>query len=239
MPCLNYQDQLSDYIDGLLSAPERKNVEKHLAECHQCRGVYEDLAFICETSHSLPDYEPSPLVWKRISAAIASEPGDEAVTGRFSAGSIFTRRVRWFLLRPQFAIAATVLIAALVGSVIIFRSSPVESPQVVNPAPADWQVSQNRLGVQPTGVILIHKPTIDFDTVQQRISELQTQIESKQKSWDSEVQSAFQRNLEIIEQCIRHCRETLTRNQEDASVRELYLAALQAKLELLKQFAEM
>jgi hypothetical protein len=238
MSCSNYQDQFSDYIDGALPASERKNIEKHLNECHPCRVIYEDLALICETSRSLPDYEPSPMVWERISAAIASEPANDRVVGRFSARSLLTRRVRWFLYRPQFAIAATLLIGVAIASVIIFRSPRPESAKIADNQPADWQIPQTRLAVERTG-ILIHKPTIDIETVEQRISELYSQIEAKQKNWDSEVQLVFQRNLEIVEQCISHCRNALTRNQEDPSARELYLAALQAKLELLKQFSEM
>jgi len=241
MLCSKYQEKLSDYIDGLLSLPEQNETEMHLSECAGCRAIYEDLVSICEASRNLPDYEPSPLVWERISAAIASESVGMRILGsRLSISKLFSGHTLRLLYQPSFATAAVLLIAVIVGSIMIYRAPHSRSPQPGSNQSVNWGLSEKaKLGIQPTGLLILHKPAIDVETVQQRIRELQAQIEVKRKSWNPEIQLLFKRNVEIVDQRIARYHEALARNPGDPVARELYLAALEAKLEMLKQFAEM
>jgi hypothetical protein len=227
MSCAKHRDRLSDYIDGLLSERERLELERHLRECRSCRTICEDLIVICRLSRELPDYEPSPRLWERIAAAIAAETAPST-------------KVRRFRMRPAFAMAAALMIAVLAGALLRFRPLGPESQEASLPAAAQWNVlSPSLLEIQPTGLILAHKPTIDREIVEQRIEALERHIRQRRPLWDAETEACFRRSLEVVERSLAHCRQELERNPEDAVLRELYFAALKAKLEVLKRFSEL
>ncbi len=43
MNCHEAQDQIFDYQDGTLSAPEREKLEQHLAGCEECRAAFANM----------------------------------------------------------------------------------------------------------------------------------------------------------------------------------------------------
>jgi len=232
MSCAKYQDRLSDYIDGALSEQERIELERHMRECWSCWVMREDLLYIRQLSRELPDYEPSPQLWDRIVAAIASENA--------SRSSKAPLRMWRFRMRPAFALAAAILVAALAGALLQSRS-PLPGSQNANlSAPVQWNtLSSSLLEIQPTALLLVHKPTIDSEIVEQRIEVLERQVQNRRALWDAETETCFRRCWEAIERSLSHCRYELERDPENAVLRELYLAALKAKLELLKHFSEL
>lgn len=52
--CDAVRDDLSAYIDGMLSDEEAKRVEKHLAECEKCEEEYQFLASILQSAATMP-----------------------------------------------------------------------------------------------------------------------------------------------------------------------------------------
>ncbi len=232
MSCAKYQDRLSDYIDGALSEQERIELERHIRECQDCWVIREDLLYIRQLSRELPDYEPSPQLWDRIAAAIASETVSRSLNAPL--------RIQRFRARPAFAIAAAIIVAVLVGALLQFRSSLPGSQEADLSAPMQWNtLSSSLLELQPIGLLLVHKPIIDSEIVEQRIEVLERQVQNRRALWDAETEACFRRCLEMIELSLAHCRHELERDPENAALRELYLAALKAKLELLKHFSEL
>jgi predicted anti-sigma-YlaC factor YlaD len=51
--CDETQEQLSDHLDGSLSADRERRVRRHLRYCRRCRSVYESLARTVERVRSL------------------------------------------------------------------------------------------------------------------------------------------------------------------------------------------
>ncbi|HXF06590.1 MAG TPA: anti-sigma factor [Blastocatellia bacterium] len=231
MSCQRHQQNLSDYIDGLLSAPEQAEIRAHLEACPNCRTICDDLIAIRDACRDLPEYEPSPRVWERISAAIAADPfqGMNSPAG-------YARMLPWRRFRPSFAVAAAVLVAVLAGVTFLSRSFRGGSPTLSQNPIANWEAQQMQIGIEPTGLILVHKPTVEIEMVEQRIRELEQEIARKRSGWAPDVQRLFERNLAIIDQCIARCRRAAEQTPSDPIVKELYLAAMQAKLEMLKQF---
>jgi anti-sigma factor ChrR (cupin superfamily) len=77
MRCDDIQDQISDYIDGALSDPERATVDAHLADCADCRRELAEVRWVTELLHAVPA-EPMPEeLPSRVFAALAALP-DEA-----------------------------------------------------------------------------------------------------------------------------------------------------------------
>ncbi|MCS6816884.1 MAG: zf-HC2 domain-containing protein [Blastocatellia bacterium] len=232
MSCAKYQDRLSDYIDGGLSGRERLDLERHLRECESCRTICEDLLYIHQLSRELPEYEPSPQLWERIAAAIAAETRAEP--------SGLPMGIRRWWARSVFAAAAAAAIIVLAGTLLRFRSPAPESQEAHISTPSQWgALAPPLLEVQPTGLILVYKPAVESEIVQQRIEALERQIQRRRPFWDAETEACFRRALETVERSLAHCRQGLERDPGNIVLRELYLGALKAKLELLKRFSEL
>ncbi len=55
----HWTDSLSEYLDGHLDPAERREVERHLEACGECRGVLEDLKAVVVEAQGLQDREPA------------------------------------------------------------------------------------------------------------------------------------------------------------------------------------
>ncbi|MBI3950940.1 MAG: zf-HC2 domain-containing protein [Acidobacteria bacterium] len=237
MECYSYQEKVSNYIDNLLLAPERQQVENHLSNCPLCDSFYQDLLMICEASRNLPEYEPSETLWPSIRAQISTGQA------RMLAPTGPQWVARWFPfkgLKPgvwlwQPALAATLLLVGI-AAIMYYRPS-TQPPEPV--AGGRWPSGAGQIEVQPTNRLIVHKPLIEVDLVQQRINELQKRIQAAQSRWSPEVQALYQQHLKMVDHCINNCQRQVAIQSDDPAVRAVYQSALRAKLEMLKQFSEM
>ncbi|HEY3446330.1 MAG TPA: zf-HC2 domain-containing protein [Myxococcales bacterium] len=55
--CASYRNQLSDYLDGDLGAPDRAALEAHLAACEDCARLLDGLRLTVESLHHRADRE--------------------------------------------------------------------------------------------------------------------------------------------------------------------------------------
>ncbi len=55
--CRHLLDELSDYLDGTASAEMCAEIERHLADCADCRVVVDTLRRTIELYHALPGPE--------------------------------------------------------------------------------------------------------------------------------------------------------------------------------------
>jgi len=103
-------DQLSEYMDGGLSAEQARAVDDHLAECGDCREALAALRDVVARAHELGPVEPARDLWPGIAGVIGAsarrEPGDVialpvATRSRGPAGV--------YLTVPQLAAAAAAL----------------------------------------------------------------------------------------------------------------------------------
>src|SRR5215471_4985746 len=120
MVCREFQQLLSDYIDGLLELGEQTKVEGHLADCEPCRAVRDDLLQIVHFSHQLPELTPSTALWSRIEGELAL---NERVTvmARFKLWLGRLKEQHFNLTLPQLAGSAAALVIMLSIGIIVFR----------------------------------------------------------------------------------------------------------------------
>src|ERR1700682_780012 len=82
MNCENYQDLLSDFLDGSLAPEDQDNVAGHLSVCGVCTDARNDLGTILAFClEHRGEYEAVPnqrALWLRISNVIEAEVPDPA-----------------------------------------------------------------------------------------------------------------------------------------------------------------
>jgi len=66
---------MSAYLDSDLSAWARTRVERHTAECRDCRGTLDDLRHMLALLHSAPPFTDVPAIAGAVLARL-HEPAD-------------------------------------------------------------------------------------------------------------------------------------------------------------------
>ncbi|MEW6207881.1 MAG: zf-HC2 domain-containing protein [Acidobacteriota bacterium] len=222
MGCKQFEEMISDYIDGALEAGEQTAVERHLADCEGCRALRDDLLQLVHFSRHLPQHTPSSTVWTAIQTQVKAE----------SRAGLRQRVARWlarweernFLLSlPQLAAGAVALIlVALVVSILLRREA--QQPGETASAPASSAISKNLLSYP------------DLRQIEERISQLESSVEQRKASWTDDLRQAYERNLAYVNQSLIECRQQVSGHPEDKVSEELMLNAYREKVRLLEGF---
>jgi putative zinc finger protein len=230
MNCENYQDLLSDLIDGSLTPNDQNKVEAHLAVCKVCADARADLDSIvdfCRTHQG--EYEAVPnerALWLRISNIIESEsPARTEAAVAAGAGWWFRlMNKRWQMSFPQLAttMAAVIVVAVMVtfGGTRFFNSNGVKSSGLG--LAADSSSLQDRYRQQ-----------------QQTIAYWNNRVELNKARWSPQMRETFDRNLGVIDAAVNDSMGRLSQNPHDEVSEEILNAALIDKIALLKEFAEL
>ncbi|MGA2604565.1 MAG: anti-sigma factor [Verrucomicrobiia bacterium] len=112
--CDVIQPELSAYVDGELTPPQRELIEAHLASCPRCQQVLAQLKTMAAGVAALPKLQPAPQFLAQVRGKISRGDDPEALTW-------FDHLFRPFLLKVPMEVAALVAIALLV---IQFRQPP-------------------------------------------------------------------------------------------------------------------
>ena len=71
--CAHCKEQLSTYLDGIMTAEEKKLIEEHLSTCEQCKAAFSELKKTQETLRSLEEVEPPPWFTQKIMNRVREE----------------------------------------------------------------------------------------------------------------------------------------------------------------------
>jgi predicted anti-sigma-YlaC factor YlaD len=230
MNCENYQDLLSDLVDGSLTPQDQNKVEAHLAACATCAEARTDLSAIvgfCREHRG--EYEAVPnekALWLRISNLIEAESAvrTESIVPA-GAGSWFRLMNRsWQLSFPQLAttVAATIVLAVLVTYVGL---------RIFNGG-----------GVRPSGLAVASESSTVQDRYrqqQQAIDYWNRRVELNKARWNPQMRETFDRNMNVIDAAVNDSMGRLSQNPHDEVSEEILNAALSDKIALLKEFAEL
>ncbi len=66
MTCERFEELLSAYLEGELSAPERAEVESHLASCRECAELAGLMRETMAAATAFPEVEPSPALYAKL-----------------------------------------------------------------------------------------------------------------------------------------------------------------------------
>ena len=232
MNCEKYQDLLSDFIDGSLAPEDQHSVASHLSGCVVCTEARNDLGAIvgfCLEQRGEYDAVPSErALWLRISNMIeVGSTGPSRTVIPAKAGWWFRLMSRsWQLSFPQLAVAATVIIIV----VSMFTLVGLRGLSFTGSGP----------GVRPAGFV---PPLGDasvknrFRQQQQVIAYWNERVELNKARWNPQMRDTFDKNMSVIDSAVNDSMRQLTQNPHDEVSEEILNAALNDKVELLKEFA--
>jgi hypothetical protein len=234
MNCEKYQDLLSDFVDGLLAHSDQDTVEAHLKICGVCteaRGDLEAIVGFCREHRGEYDAVPNErALWLRISNMIESELSVASPTAIPQGAGWWFRLMNrsWELSFPQLAAAVTVII--IVVSV------------VTNFGLRRFSFSGVGSGVQSSGPTLV----VNGSSVQDRFRQQQQvvaywnqRVELNKARWNPQMRETFDRNMNVIDAAVNDSMSRLTQNPHDEVSEEILNSALNDKVELLKEFADL
>ncbi|HSP63387.1 MAG TPA: zf-HC2 domain-containing protein, partial [Pyrinomonadaceae bacterium] len=226
MNCERYQDLLSDFLDGSLIPEDHNRVEAHLRDCGACAEARSDLDSIvvfCRENRGEYDAVPNErALWLRISNTIESgssvSPGSvvKANAGWWSR----LMNQSWQLSFPRLAASAAVLVILVaLGTVVGVRRFQGGVPQGT---PANSASVEERYRQQ-----------------QQVIAYWNQRVELNKARWSPQMRETFDRNMSVIDAAVNDSMRQLNQNPHDGISEDILNAALNDKVELLKEFADL
>ncbi len=237
MNCEQCQELISVYLDNELESKVSSDIQMHLAVCESCAKVCEDFAMILdfcsldETNCSLPPN--SKALWCRINnlieTEIAAEPPQENRQEK-------VKRNWQFSFSQVFASILGIALVSSLLTIVGIKNFSVPSDVSVNASPSIFERALGKIGVIKT----------PQQTRENRIKEQQAaidywnkRVEAKRRNWNNYLREAFDRNLNEIDQVVFEYDRILQENPQDDLSGEMLDSALNEKMELLREFAEL
>ena len=204
-----FEDQVGDFVDGVLPAGARAAFEEHLALCPSCRALAADLGTIRDAARALERHEPPPHVWTRIAASV-------------DGGSRHALLAGWLgVWQPAAAAAAALAIATGLWWV----------GDRLAPAQPGWHVAAGR-GADTHPLAATYR-----DAEQQyvdAISGLEQITAAEKAALDDDTAGVLQANLTVLDQAIVESRAALRTEPQSEVAQESLFGALRQKVALLQ-----
>ena len=226
MNCENYQDLLSAFIDGSLIPEDHNRVEAHLRDCGVCAEARLDLdAIVVFCRENRGEYEAVPserALWLRISNTIENDLATSSTAAAKTNAGWWSRLMNqsWQLSFPRLAAAAAVIVIVVaLGTAVSVRRF---------------------LGSGGTPVVATGSTVEErYRQQQQVIAYWNQRVEQNKARWNPQMRETFDRNMSVIDAAVNDSMRQLTQNPHDGVSEDILNAALNDKVELLKEFADL
>ena len=220
-----WTDKLSDYLDDELAPGERDEIERHLAECGECRTTLDELRRVVARARSLTPRPPSADLWGGIETRLAG------VALPFRA-----RQTRFSFTLPQLA-AAAALVAAVSGAATLKIAAPWTSSR---PAPQSAAVAGDL--PKPAPPMPAEEPQIatvgladaQYDAA---VVDLERAMKHGRGRLDPTTVAAIEQSLQTIDQAIEQARQALAADPANTYLTGHLVETRRRKLELLRRAA--
>lgn len=243
MNCEKCQELLSDFLDGVLTDEEHLSLSAHMEECLECfhvRRELDEIVSYCRETRG--QYEAPPnerALWLRIRNTIESQPSaltaGAAATGtvrraRFGMLSRWMDR-QWELTLPQLAAAVSVIIIAVALGTAFSLQQVKQDSQQTTAGNMQTGGAQGLKALTSDVDERVRRQQIAIDYWHERVSQ-------RKRRWNPQLREAFERNLNVLDQAVEDSRQRLKVNPHDEISEEMLNAALNDKMELLKEFSD-
>ncbi|HEX7078543.1 MAG TPA: zf-HC2 domain-containing protein [Candidatus Eisenbacteria bacterium] len=226
-----FTDLLSDYVDGELDRPIRRDLEEHLAACAECAAFVEDLRLVVAKARALPAIEPETDLW----------PGIEARLGPPSRPEVGARRAGWserhvtFSL-PQLAAACLAIAIVSGGAVWYARTTGLRQAAMTARGPGR--------AAEPLSTALAARstapsPTLPIATasgqVGEGVEELRRILAGARDQLDPSTVRTLEESLNVIDVAIHEARRALDADPHNPYVRAHLDDTVRRRVELLNR----
>lgn len=192
MSCQQIGTRLDEWVDGTLSAAERREMERHLADCADCRRAEAELRELLERVASLPrSIEPAHDLWPGILDGITRQ--------RVARPDFGGRSLRSWA--PLLAAAALLLVIASSGLTMLFLNRAPDAPAAEGIRTVAWREFQ--------------AAEREYERV---TDELLAVLDTRRNELSPETIEIVETNLELIDQAIRESRAALERDPSNAGL---------------------
>src|SRR5262245_15268545 len=219
-----YTDQLSDYLDGELSAEETAAVEAHLRECRACNEVLNDLKRVVARAQSLEARPPQRDLW----------PGVAARTERLAQPKRFSFTV------GQLAAAAVLLMAVSAATAIKLATPDAPAATTAMPgqsAPAQVAQTPAADAADPRTFASVTPVSLADAQYDAAVADLEKALKAGRGRLDKSTIAIVEHNLQIIDQAIAQARDALAGDPANAYLSSHLVEARRRKLDLLRRAA--
>ncbi|MCS7264247.1 MAG: zf-HC2 domain-containing protein [Armatimonadetes bacterium] len=104
MNCHQWSEQLSAWIDGMLTESEREALEEHLKDCKICQQTANEFFELKRKLREMPIPSPKPKMWNRVMGHVRYR----------------TSRRRFTFIKPSFWLASVASIALMFSVIALF-----------------------------------------------------------------------------------------------------------------------
>jgi len=213
MKCTHAHELIGELLEESIKEEDRKELEKHLESCPECRDLLADFREIKCRAAELPKLEPSPEVWPAVLSGVRRER---------RAGARSSAILGWLDRlfppgRPRYAFAAALTVLLVVGGFFLFRAlRPAISPTAGNGdaytmAKLEEAETHYRLAIRAlTEASAAQKTQLDASTIER-----------------------MDRDLRAIDGIIAACREEVRKDPRSVEARVYLLGAYKGKVDFL------
>jgi hypothetical protein len=218
MNCLEFEEDLHDYVDGTLQGAAAARFDVHLRGCANCRVMIADLQTLRAATLSLEPQVPAPHVGARIAAAVGAE------TRRWSIRRLFgVAGLSW-----QPVLSSAVVIAVLAGGIWMSWRDVSDGTRPVATSARN----------APAAISPIQPAEVELQATERHytnaIATLEQITQSEGTTLDRPTAAVMQENLAVIDRAIGESRQALQKEPSNDLAQESLFEALRSKITLLQ-----
>ncbi len=226
-----WTDQLSDYLDDDLARADRDALERHLAQCAECRTVLSELDGVRQRAAALVDPSLPDDLWAGIASRIgatgpttAAEPAPRAERPHVTALPARRRSAPAWMgwLTPQLAAAGVAMF--FVGAAVLY-------------AVERWSPSSRTSSVASIGAGSLDARPAAFDAehIEGEIAQLQAALDHGRDKLDPSTVQVLEKNLSMNRQATEDARRALAADPANRDLERYFVGTMQRKLDLMRR----
>lgn len=220
--------RLNDYLDGLSSEEETREVGEHLATCEECSRRRESLEGLLAELAELPrEANPERDLWSDIRSRMdgngaALEDADDKIVALPVQRRAGSRRVSFSVGQLM---AASIALAVISGGTVWMA---------INAGPTGVDAGASVALVSQSGSMVpaIQAATTEYE---QAIASLESVLAQGRGLLDPETLATIEQSLRLIDQAIGEARQALAEDPNNDLLNRLLIKNQQSKLRVLRQ----
>ncbi|MBU1698811.1 MAG: zf-HC2 domain-containing protein [Candidatus Eisenbacteria bacterium] len=220
------QELLHDYIDGILSEPQKIDIELHIQECEICRSDADQIRDLIKQAAALPkSIEPKRDLWPGIAARTQVASEARVTTGPLQRFILMARSWRGFWT-PVIATAAAAVL--LIIALEMRDSGSIDSS--ANPSTTG---EASRASVSdPASIAVIEALEAECRLSDREIAHFMPDGSAEADGEASSVFRVIADNLHAINQAVAEAKDAWLSDPESPHLARLLAAAYRAKVAL-------